>query len=54
MFAATLTESTQWSFTDAGAVLSFGPLLGYLGQYSCKLKNDDLRRMVRSGVQVPP
>ena len=54
MFAATLAESTWWSFTDAGAVLSFGPLLGYLGQYSCKLENADLRRMVRSGVQAPP
>jgi hypothetical protein len=53
-FAATLPNSERWSFTDAGAVLSFGPLLGYLGQFSCQLKNADLRRMVRSGVQTPP
>jgi hypothetical protein len=54
MFAATLAESTGWSFTDAGAVLSFGPLLGYLGQYTCKLGNADLRHVVRSGVRAPP
>jgi hypothetical protein len=54
MFAATFAEPTWWSFTDDGAVLSFGPLLGYLGQYSCKLMNADLRHVVRSGVQAPP
>ncbi len=55
LFHATLKRSSNWTFTDQGAAVGFGALLGYMGAaFDCTLDNATLKQMVRPGVAVPP
>jgi hypothetical protein len=55
LFHSTLKRSSNWTFTDRGAAVGFGPLLGYVGaDFDCVLDNAALKQMARPGVSVPP
>jgi hypothetical protein len=55
LFHSTLKRSSNWTFTDRGAAVGFGMLLGYVGaEFDCLLDNATLTRMARPGVPLPP
>jgi hypothetical protein len=55
LFHATLKRSSNWTFTEQGAAVGFGALLGYAGAaFDCSLNNATLRPMAQPGVSVPP
>jgi hypothetical protein len=55
LFHATLKRSSNWTFTDRGAAVGFGELLGYVGAaFDCNVDNATLKPMAQPGVSVPP
>jgi hypothetical protein len=55
LFQVTLKRSSNWTFTDRGAAVEFGMLLGYAGAaFDCMLDNASLKPMAQPGVSVPP
>jgi hypothetical protein len=55
LFQVTLKRSSNWRFTERGAVIEFGMLLGYAGAgFDCTLENASLKPMALPGVSVPP
>ena len=55
LFRATLKRSSNWTFTERGAAVGFGMLLGYAGAaFDCTLDNAALKPMAQPGVSVPP
>lgn len=55
LFHATLKRSSNWAFTEQGATIGFGLLLGYVGAtFDCGLDNAALKPMALPGVAVPP
>jgi hypothetical protein len=50
-----LRDQARWSFSERGAVVDFGDLLGFAsGPFFCELPNEDLKRMARPGAAIPP
>jgi hypothetical protein len=55
LFVAVLQDQSRWSFSEDGALVDFGQLLGFAeGGFACSFANDDLRAMARAGVAIPP
>jgi hypothetical protein len=55
LFVEALKNQSRWSFSERGAVVDFGELLGHAaGPFFCELPNDDLRSMARPGAAIPP
>lgn len=55
LFVAVLQDQSRWSFSDRGALVDFGLLLGLgEGGFACSFANDDLRMMAKAGVAIPP
>ena len=55
LFRATLRRSSNWIFSERGAAIEFGMLLGYAGTaFDCLLDRDALKPMAQPGVSVPP
>jgi hypothetical protein len=55
IFVEVLRNQSRWSFTEQGALVDFGELLGFAeGPYFCTMQNDDLRRMARPDASFPP
>ena len=55
LFVEALKNQSRWSFSEQGAVVDFGELLGpTAGPFFCELPNDDLRSMARPGAAIPP
>ena len=55
LFRATLKRSSNWIFTERGAAVGFGMLLGFAGAaFDCALENAVLTTMAQPGVAVPP
>ncbi len=55
VFAWVLRDQARWTFSDAGAQIDFGDLLGNkAGPFSCTFANADLKAIAKSGVAVPP
>jgi len=55
LFHVTLKRSSNWTFTERGAAIEFGMLLGYTGAgFDCVLDNAGLKPMAQPGVSVPP
>lgn len=55
LFQVTLRRSSNWTFTERGAAVEFGMLLGYSGAaFDCTLDNASLKPMALPGVSVPP
>ena len=54
VFVAVLQDQSRWSFSDHGALVDFGHLLGLAeGAFTCSFANDDLKAIAHSGVAVP-
>ena len=54
LFHATLTRSSDWTFTDRGALVRFGMLIRYVdADFICSLDNAALRQMALPGVAIP-
>ena len=55
VFVAALKDQSRWSFSEQGALIDFGGLLGLAEpQLFCAMQNDDLRRMAVPGASFPP
>jgi len=55
VFIAVLKDQARWSFSDRGAMVDFGALLGSTsGQFFCQLRNPDLQAIAHAGVAIPP
>jgi hypothetical protein len=55
VFVAVLQDQARWSFSDRGAVVDFGALLGYRsGLFFCDLPNAQLRAIAHPGAAIPP
>jgi hypothetical protein len=55
LFVAVLRDQARWSFSDAGARVDFGALLGKASQpFSCSFAIADLTAIARPGAAVPP
>jgi hypothetical protein len=55
VFVWVLRDQARWTFSDAGAQVDFGELLGKkAGRFSCSLANADLKAIAHPGVAVPP
>jgi hypothetical protein len=55
LFVEALKNQSRWSFSEQGAVVDFGELLGHAaGPFFCELPNHDLRPMARPGAALPP
>jgi len=55
LFHSTLRRSSNWTFTERGAAIEFGWVLGYVGaEFTCALDNATLKRMAQPGVSIPP
>jgi hypothetical protein len=55
VFVSVLKDQTRWSFSEDGALIDFGELLGFsAGAFFCVLPNTELRAVARPGVAVPP
>lgn len=55
LFHVTLKRSSNWTFSERGAAIEFGMLLGYAGAgFDCVLDSASLKPMAQPGVSVPP
>jgi hypothetical protein len=55
VFVWVLRDQARWTFSDAGAQVDFGDLLGKTaGQFSCAFANADLKAIAKPGAAVPP
>jgi hypothetical protein len=55
VFVWVLRDQARWTFSDAGAQVDFGDLLGKKsGAFSCALANADLKAIAKPGAAVPP
>jgi hypothetical protein len=55
LFHSTLKRSSNWTFTERGAAVEFGWVLGYVGaEFTCALDNATLKQLVQPGVSLPP
>ena len=55
VFVWVLRDQGRWTFSDAGAQVDFGDLLGKkAGPFSCAFANADLKAIARPGAAVPP
>ena len=55
VFAAVLKDQARWSFSEQGARIDFGELLGVAaGPFFCGLSNADLRVIAHPGAVLPP
>jgi hypothetical protein len=55
LFHSTLKRSSNWTFTERGADVEFGWVLGYVGAaFICTLDNAALKQIVQPGVSIPP
>lgn len=55
LFIAVLQDQARWSFTEQGALVDFGDLLGFAnGPFVCRFANDDLKAIALAGVAIPP
>ena len=55
VFIAVLKDQGRWSFSEHGALIEFGQLLGIdAGPFTCTLPNDALRTMAARGAAFPP
>jgi hypothetical protein len=55
VFVWVLRDQARWTFSDAGARVDFGDLLGQeSGRFSCAFANADLKAIARPGAAVPP
>jgi len=55
VFVWVLRDQARWTFSDAGAQVDFGELLGKkAGVFSCSFANADLKAIARPGAAVPP
>jgi hypothetical protein len=55
IFGEVAKDQARWSFSEQGAVIDFGELLGFAaGPFFCELPNDDLKQMARPGAAIPP
>jgi len=55
VFVGVLRDQARWTFSDAGARVDFGDLLGKeTGPFSCSFANADLKAIARPGAAVPP
>jgi hypothetical protein len=55
VFIEVLKDQARWSFSDEGAIVDFGELLGApSGPFFCRLPNADLQTIAVAGVAIPP
>jgi hypothetical protein len=55
VFVWVLRDQARWTFSDAGAQVDFGDLLGKkAGPFACAFANADLKAIARPGAAVPP
>lgn len=55
LFVSALKDQTRWSFSEQGARIDFGELLGLAaGPFFCGLPNADLRLIAHPGAAIPP
>jgi hypothetical protein len=55
VFVWVLRDQARWTFSDAGARVDFGDLLGReSGRFSCSFANADLKAIAKPGAAVPP
>lgn len=55
VFVGVLRDQARWTFSDAGARVDFGDLLGKTaGPFSCAFANADLKAIAKPGAAVPP
>lgn len=55
VFVWVLRDQGRWTFSDAGARVDFGELLGKkAGPFSCAFANADLTAIAKAGAAVPP
>jgi hypothetical protein len=55
LFVAVLPDQARWSFSDGGARIDFGELLGRASPpFSCSFTNAELQAIARPGAAVPP
>ena len=55
LFISALKDQARWSFSEQGARIDFGELLGVAaGPFFCVLPNADLRGIAHPGVAIPP
>lgn len=55
VFVWVLRDQARWTFSDAGAQVDFGDLLGKkAAPFSCAFANADLKAIARPGAAVPP
>lgn len=55
LFVAVLQDQSRWSFSEQGALVDFGDLLGFAeGAFACRFANADLRAIAHAGVAIPP
>jgi hypothetical protein len=55
VFVWVMRDQARWTFSDTGAEIDFGDLLGKKAErFSCSLANVDLEAIAKAGVAVPP
>jgi hypothetical protein len=55
LFVAVLRDQSRWSFSEHGALVDFGQLLGVAeGGFACNFDNTEMRAIARAGVAIPP
>lgn len=55
VFIEVLKNQSRWSFSEQGAAIDFGELLGFAsGPFFCELPNSDLKQIARPGAAIPP
>jgi hypothetical protein len=55
VFVAVLNDQSRWSFSEQGASIDFGDLMGPgSGPFFCTLQTAELKAIARPGVAVPP
>jgi hypothetical protein len=55
LFVEVLKNQSRWSFSEQGAAIDFGELLGFAsGPFFCELPNSDLKQIARPGAAIPP
>jgi hypothetical protein len=55
VFVWVMRDQARWTFSDTGAEIDFGDLLGKKAErFSCSLANADLKAIAHPGAAVPP
>jgi hypothetical protein len=55
VFVWVMRDQARWTFSDTGAEIDFGDLLGKkVERFSCSLANADLKAIAKPGAAVPP